>query len=730
MRFKSIFLIGLLLVCFHSFAQEKEMKSKNVRYYSDFVADENGNRLSGITIRIHGSGKTTKTNINGEFTIEAKQGDVIELSKDGVLINSYVYDGSNEYQIEDNSSSFKLQSKFKKSEVDRFSVLLDSANYFKKSNPFKSIEFIENALESQTSNRENSTNIAKAYEVLGDVYMNLKQFDLASKNYKTSLNSQSNTSVQLKLAKALSSENKNSESSKILNSILDNKMTAFQKIELYETLGDNFLKLKDNSSAESNYSKALDFANANKLNEKVTALTSKLAMVSNLQGNVVEAENYLDSTIAVSKKTTLNKRAAITNSVANQYRSQNNFDKEIELKKQTLKELENADINEINIEDDSEEKISVQQLNLDIGNAYAKKKSFTKAIDYLEKSKNDAGKALDIETKKEAVEQLSEIYKNVGDYKNALSNYQEYVSLVDILYKKKEQEIEDAVAINKTLAEKQNRINSLEKDRELTESKYKLYESEQQVTIENYKRQRLIIYSLIGGLLLLLAAIYFMYKSNKQRKLANNLLALKSLRSQMNPHFIFNALNSVNSFIAQNDERTANRYLTDFSTLMRNVLNNSEEDFIPLSKEIELLELYLKLEHSRFIDKFDYEVEIAENLNINEYQIPPMLLQPYIENAVWHGLRYKQEKGFLKVAFLKKNEESIRIEISDNGIGRKKSKELKTANQQKQESKGMDNIKKRVAILNEMYSDKVDVYIEDLDEDSSGTKVVLTLKKD
>ncbi|WP_111706274.1 histidine kinase [Lutibacter citreus] len=725
MKLKSILLLFLIVLTFHVNAQEKNNKSN---YYSDFVADENGNRLNDITVRVQGSNRTTKTNINGEFTIEAGEGDTIELSKNGVLINTYVYDGSSEYKIEDNSNRYI--SKTSKEPENDFLIQLDSAQFYKKRDPFKSIEFIENALKSQTSKRGNSINIANAYEVLGDVYVNLKQYDLAVSNYKTSLSNKSDTSVKLKLAKALTFEGDFNESNTILNSILNKKKTSLQKIEVYETIGDNYLNLKDYVNSETNFNQALTFAKANNYTQKVTILNPKLAEVSRLQGKVSEANMYLNNTIEVSKKATLNKRAAITNSVANQYRDQQNFDKEIELKKQTLQDLEAANLNKVNTEFEDDEEISVQQLNLDIGNAYAKKKSFTKAIGYLEKSKNDADKASDIETKKEAVEQLSEIYKNVGDYKKALSNYQEYVSLVDILYKKKEKEIEAAVTINKTLGEKQNRINSLEKDRELTESNYKLYESEQQVTVENYKRQRLIIYSLIGGLLLLLAAIYFMYKSNKQRRLANNLLALKSLRSQMNPHFIFNALNSVNSFIAQNDERTANRYLTDFSTLMRNVLNNSEEDFIPLSKEIELLELYMKLEHSRFKDKFDYKVEIDENLKISEYQIPPMLLQPYIENAVWHGLRYKKEKGFLKVAFHQKNEESICIEISDDGIGRKKSKELKTANQQKQQSKGMDNIKKRVAILNEMYSDKVDVFIEDLNTDSTGTKVVLTLKKD
>ena len=137
----------------------------------------------------------------------------------------------------------------------------------------------------------------------------------------------------------------------------------------------------------------------------------------------------------------------------------------------------------------------------------------------------------------------------------------------------------------------------------------------------------------------------------------------------------------------------------------------------------------MKLEHSRFPDKFDYKIEVQEDLEVTAFQIPPMLLQPYIENSIWHGLRYKEEKGFLNIELKQKNKETIEITISDNGIGRKKSAALKTMNQKKQKSKGMGNIKKRVAILNDMYKDKVDVYISDLEADGTGTKVVFTLKK-
>ena len=167
------------------------------------------------------------------------------------------------------------------------------------------------------------------------------------------------------------------------------------------------------------------------------------------------------------------------------------------------------------------------------------------------------------------------------------------------------------------------------------------------------------------------------------------MLALKSLRSQMNPHFIFNALNSVNSFIAKNDERSANRYLSDFSMLMRAVLENSEEDFIPLSKELELLELYVKLEHSRFSEKFDYHIQVDEQLNREAFLIPPMLLQPFVENAIWHGLRYKENKGSLEITFNQMDADHLQISITDDGIGRKQSAELKTRHQKNQNSKGL-----------------------------------------
>jgi LytS/YehU family sensor histidine kinase len=297
------------------------------------------------------------------------------------------------------------------------------------------------------------------------------------------------------------------------------------------------------------------------------------------------------------------------------------------------------------------------------------------------------------------------------------------------LYVRKQQEIEQAKRFAQIIADNRNRITSLEKDKELNESKVNLAVKDQELSDARNKSQQYIIYSLLLGIAAMVVFAYLLFRSNRQQKLANNLLALKSMRSQMNPHFIFNALNSVNSFIAVNDERNANRYLSEFSVLMRSVLENSDEDFIPFSKEVELIELYVKLEHNRFKEKFDYEIIVDEAIDLDEYSIPPMLLQPYIENAIWHGLRYKQEKGKLEVLVQSKAPGTLSVIIQDNGVGRKRSQELKTKNQLKQKSKGMSTIKERISILNDMYQDRISVSVSDLFEDHTGTKVELLLKR-
>lgn len=125
----------------------------------------------------------------------------------------------------------------------------------------------------------------------------------------------------------------------------------------------------------------------------------------------------------------------------------------------------------------------------------------------------------------------------------------------------------------------------------------------------------------------------------------------------------------------------------------------------------------------------EYQIKVDKNINLEQFSIPPMLLQPYIENAIWHGLRYKKEKGNLEITINKKDNETVIISIVDDGIGRKKSQEIKTKNQLKQKSKGMSTIKNRIAILNDMYKERIAVNVTDVSKTGEGTKVELLLKK-
>ncbi|GAA3602032.1 histidine kinase [Flavivirga amylovorans] len=720
--FKYIWFLGMLLSTAFMYAQVDSDSIDQERRFTlrgSVIESETQDPIPNVNIEVNGGAYTT-TDFSGEFRIQAKRGDeLIVRHKDFETVYYTIL--SNEritVKVEPNEEEAKYkQKKFSRSNPNEFKSLIDSAETYLKKDAKRSIQFIESALIKSNSAKEN----AESYEVLGDIYMFWKQYDLAVSNYRISNQNMKTSIVKLKLAAAYKQNNNYQESIETYKEISKRKLSNWQLVQLYEGLGDVYFLTQSHQLSIDNYQKGLALAQKHLITPKITDLNSKIAQVYNVKGESLKAEGYFNKSMKLAN--TQNKKRAIEEKikVADFQSTNNNYSSEIALRKEALE-----DINDIAYDSilDNASPLTSQKQNYKIGNAFALQKDYENAIPYLEKSIEEADSKEDLIVQKEATRKLHEIYRDAGQFDKALIAYQSYVELVDKLYIKKEQEISQAARFSKDIVSKQNRILSLESDRALTESQF-------QLTTEEAKRQKLIIYSLIGGVLLLLVTAFLMFKYIKQQRFANNLLALKSLRSQMNPHFIFNALNSVNSFIASNDERTANKYLTDFSLLMRAVLENSEEDFIPLEKEIKLLELYTKLEHFRFQDKFDYTINIDESIHVQDFVIPPMLLQPYIENAVWHGLRYKKTKGHLDIMITQTKSDEIKITITDDGIGRQKSKALKTEHQQKQNSKGMGNIKKRVSILNEMYKDKVDVLVDDFkDEEDVGTKVIVTLKKD
>ena len=211
---------------------------------------------------------------------------------------------------------------------------------------------------------------------------------------------------------------------------------------------------------------------------------------------------------------------------------------------------------------------------------------------------------------------------------------------------------------------------------------------------------------------------------NKQKAIETR---LQSLRLQMNPHFLFNALNSVQQMILANEEMVATRYLSKFSKLLRTILVHSDKEFVTLKEELEILNLYIDLESMRFKDSFSYSIECDDNIDTDEIKLPTLLIQPFVENAIWHGLMHKEGERLLQVKF-SEYDDSIHCIVEDNGIGREKSHNAKLATGQgkKHTSKGIQVSMERLEAMGNGNGSKGSLEIIDLKDENgnaAGTRV-------
>ncbi len=265
-------------------------------------------------------------------------------------------------------------------------------------------------------------------------------------------------------------------------------------------------------------------------------------------------------------------------------------------------------------------------------------------------------------------------------------------------------------------------------------------------TLSKLQLRQQWLYS-IGFMLLLLSISGFVFyrNRNKQAKLILQLekeraeqkqreaeferkvsdAALNSLRSQMNPHFIFNCLNSIKLYAVDNNADSATEYLGKFSRLMRLVLENSKSDRISLTQEIETLQLYMDMEAMRFKEKMRYEINIANNVDMDYIEIPPMLIQPYVENAIWHGLMSKEDGGKITLSF-NCQDNNLEVIVTDNGVGRARAAELKSKSAMAHKSFGMSITHQRIELINQMYKTNMSVIVNDLYDgqgNATGTEI-------
>lgn len=250
-----------------------------------------------------------------------------------------------------------------------------------------------------------------------------------------------------------------------------------------------------------------------------------------------------------------------------------------------------------------------------------------------------------------------------------------------------------------------------------------------------YQTQWFFILAILASAVttLLIVLLYNHYKKKKTEKEQSTIkriteLEQMALRAQMNPHFIFNCLNSIQQFVYDKDIQSANRFISGFAKLVRQTLDNSAKSTLSIADEVEYLNSYLTLEKLRFENKFDFHITVDPSIKQDEYKIPVMLLQPYVENSIRHGIRYKKDgPGHINIYFTAEGN-FIDCSIEDNGIGRKKAMELKSRQHIEYQSKGMLLTRERVEAINKNIAEKISIEVIDLineNGEAAGTKILI-----
>ncbi|MFT3935753.1 MAG: histidine kinase [Chitinophagaceae bacterium] len=373
-----------------------------------------------------------------------------------------------------------------------------------------------------------------------------------------------------------------------------------------------------------------------------------------------------------------------------------------------------------------------------LASIYLAQKKYAPALDNAIIAKQIAQKGGFLSMEADAISVISDINAATRHYDSAYAYLQQYVVLNDSLLNDEKE---------RSLIQKEMQYNFDKKEDSLHFQNELLSKNN---ALSKLQLRQQWLYSAAALILLLGIGGFLYYRNrNKQVKLVLQLekeraeqkqreseferkvsdAALHSLRSQMNPHFIFNCLNSIKLYAVENNQDAATGYLGKFSRLMRLVLENSKSDRITLQQEIETLQLYMEMEAMRFKEKLHYKIDIADNVDMDYIEIPPMLIQPYTENAIWHGLMPKEDGGSIILSFSCRDN-NLRIAVSDNGVGRARAAELKSKSATAHKSFGMSITHERIELINQMYKTNIVVTVNDLHDAqgiAAGTEIIMDI---
>ncbi len=316
----------------------------------------------------------------------------------------------------------------------------------------------------------------------------------------------------------------------------------------------------------------------------------------------------------------------------------------------------------------------------------------------------------------DAYQRLSYLNEKLGNNKAALKHYKAYQDITNEIKSVKNTQYITELVFKYDAEKKNEQITNLANEKEI-------------LNLKLAQNKKTLWFGLIG--LLLLSGVFFGYYKQRQLKKDKTILTLEQdmLRAQMNPHFIFNSLNSIKLYIINNEKENAVYYLNKFSKLIRKILVASTEKEITLEDELETMQLYMNIENIRFNNEINYTINVDENVNTTNIKLPSLILQPFLENALWHGLSSKEGEKNIHLNVSRVNGGFVRMEITDNGIGRTEAAKIQQNKILKRKSVGIELTKQRLANFSSDYSGNYAISIQDLKEDGkpSGTKVVIDI---
>jgi len=479
--------------------------------------------------------------------------------------------------------------------------------------------------------------------------------------------------------------------------------------DVHLSIGDIAFFQRDYNKALEHHKKSNELYVKNKYNVALSTINFKIGVDYNALKDYPRALDYLQQSIEFADRSDYGVNSVTYLNIAQIYIYQNNFDKALTYAQKGL-----------TISESMQNKIEISHSHIVLSKIFGLQKKYDLSISHAQDALKIA-KEMDHPAEiTMATKQLYELFRDTKQEAKANQYHQLYIESKNIL---DNQESKNALLEQKLKYEyeKKEIISKSENDKKLGVLKA---ENEKNNLLKNIW---LIVFASI--LILLSISAFFLYRNFKQKSIINNqknnLLKQKLLVSQMNPHFIFNSLNAIQNYIFKQDSLKAGNYLAQFSELIRMILDYSRKDYISIESEVKLLNTYLELQKLRFESKFDYEIVVDKNIDFESIQIPPMLAQPFIENAIEHGIFYKKDKGRVDVRLYFENSFLI-YEIEDDGVGIEEAMKLKNKLKSSYESLATIITKERMSNLNEQTKNNIEIEILDkktLSPSNSGVKV-------